>query len=475
MFYSRAGWSAATPSEGRGRLGTSDLTDARPQKAKFDWGRYGRYPVMMLALVAFIDSVDRQILPGVLSLVQDDLHISDSKAGVIGSVFIIMSFVATIPAGYLVDRFRRTRLIALVLAIWAVFTALNAAVVSYWQFLAVRAALGVGETANNPASSSLLADYYPPKLRGRAYSYQRAAPIFGTAVGLGVSGVIGALLGWRAAFLIVGIPGSIIAFWVLRLPEPRRGESDHPDDETEGAVLGEVAARRGVKALWPEIRCAIGVPSLRAVMVGSAISLGATAGFGFWAATFYKRHTSLGTGSSASLVGGIILIGAIGGAILGGRAAERARARAPSGPMRIAGISQAIAAVIFFFTFLHVPLPVRLVGQIFGVGFLIAAFPALAAMVSEVVPATIRGISFSMSGLLGALVSAVSPILIGTLADQFPIHAHHKLEGNLALAFAIVTPLIFVGAIVVLNGARHVESDIARVDDLAAELAARDR
>ena len=149
---------------------------ARPKKAKTDWGKYGRNPVVILALVAFIDSVDRGILPGVLDDVQDDLGFSDFQAGFLGTAFVLAGFVAVLPAGYLADRYRRTRIIAIVLASWGAISALNAAVSSFVQFAIVRAILGVGETVDNPASQSLIADYYRPELRGRAYSYQRVAP-----------------------------------------------------------------------------------------------------------------------------------------------------------------------------------------------------------------------------------------------------------------------------------------------------------
>ena len=152
---------------------------ARPKKAKTDWGKYGRNPVVILALVAFIDSVDRGILPGVLDDVQDDLGFSDFQAGFLGTAFVLAGFVAVLPAGYLADRYRRTRIIAIVLASWGAISALNAAVTSFVQFAIVRAILGVGETVDNPASQSLIADYYKPDLRGRAYAYQRVAPTVG--------------------------------------------------------------------------------------------------------------------------------------------------------------------------------------------------------------------------------------------------------------------------------------------------------
>jgi MFS family permease len=398
----------------------------------------------------------------VISLVKKDLHFSDTSIGFLGSVFILMSFVATIPAGYMADRLKRTRVIAVVLASWGAISALNAAVRNFGQFVAVRAALGIGETVDNPGSASLLADYYPATLRGRAYAYQRAAPALGTAIGIALGGAVGSALGWRAAFLIVGVPGSLLALWMWRSPEPARGESD---DVADGELL-DVVSRRGLRPFWNEMKAAMRVPSLRALMIGTAISAGATNGFAFWAAPFYERHTGLEVGGSGGVVGAIILVGVVVGTIVGGRSADRARGHDVGAPMRLAGVSQSISSAVFAVTFLPVPLFVRLPGQIIAVAFLVAAFPALTAMTSEVVPSSIRGIAFSVTGFLSALISAVSPLLVGAIADRFPIHVKGEEVGNLAIAFLIVTPLIFVGALVVLNGRRHVEHDIANVRNL---------
>jgi MFS family permease len=413
--------------------------------------------------------VDRGILPGVLSLVQKDLGFSDSQGGVLGSVFILMTFLAVIPAGYMADRLRRTRVIGVATASWGVISAINAAVGNFWQFLSVRAVLGAGEAVNGPASNSLLADYYPASRRGRAYAYTRVAPTVGYAVGLGVGGAVGAALGWRAAFLVVGVPGSILALWAMRLPDPARGESDHegPPDS-----FLEAAARRGFQALMADVRVVASVPSLRALIIGTAISTGALSGLGYWSAPFYERHTSLSSGSAAEVVGVIILFGAVIGTLAGGRATDRVRDRNPGAPMQLGGITQCIAGVILAITFLHMPLTLRLPGQLIGVAFVVAAFPALSAMTSQVVPPSVRGAAFALTGFLAALASAISPLLIGVIADQFPILVDGKQKGNLATAFLMMTPFIIIGALVVLNGRRHVESDIANVPKIEATLSA---
>ena len=111
--------------------GSADGVTATKTKTRTDWGKYGRGPLVVLALVAFIDSVDRGILPGVLDTVQDDLGFSDFQAGFLGTAFVLAGFVAVLPAGYLADRYRRTRIIAIVLASWGAISALNAAVTTF--------------------------------------------------------------------------------------------------------------------------------------------------------------------------------------------------------------------------------------------------------------------------------------------------------------------------------------------------------
>jgi MFS family permease len=429
-----------------------------------DWGKYGRHPLRILALVALIDAVDRQILPGVLTRVQDDLGFSDFQAGLLGGAPVFAGFLAVLPAGYLADRYRRTRIIALVMVAWGAISALNSIVVGYGQFLAVRTVLGVGETVDNPASASLIADYYPANTRGRAYAMQRVAPIVGQALGLGLGGAVGHFFGWRWAFLLVGAPGSLLALAVWRLPNPVRGENDRPEaDPVAGDAEPAIAVSRlGARALLHDVRLAVRIRTLRSLMIGTAIATGALAGIGFWAPAFLERHAGLSGGAAAGVGGGLILVGAVAGTIVGGRLSDQLRDRVAGAPMLVAAVTQAIGALVLMPVFFDVPLAVRMVLAGIGVLFIVAGFPALAAMVAEVVPATIRGIAFSVTGFLSALAAALSPLLIGAISDRFEYQFHGKTVGNLAHAFLIVMPLVLVGAVVVWRGRHFVEADKAR-------------
>jgi MFS family permease len=414
------------------------------------WGEYGRRPLVVLSLVALIDAVDRGILPGVLDHVQDDFGFNDSRAGLIGTAYVLAGFLVVMPAGYLADRGKRTHIIALVLLSWGFISALNSLAQNLVQFIAIRAALGIGETIDNPASQSLLADYYPPERRGRAYAAQRAAPLVGTAIGLGVGGAVSAALSWRWAFLLVGVPGSLIALLCWRLPEP-------PRQGTETRTRGWRAARDESLAL-------LRVRTLRALMIGTAIGTGALTGIGYWASEFYERHTSLTSGQASGVVGGLILVGALLGTLLGGWARDRIAARVAGASMALTAVTQAIGAVALMIVFLDVPIAVRLIFSVLGVAFIVAGFPALSATTAEVVPARVRGLAFSITGFLAALTSALSPLLIGFIADRFDYTVDGEVQGNLANAFLIATPLVFVGAFVLWRGRRYVTADLQRVE-----------
>jgi MFS family permease len=100
------------------------------------------------------------------------------------------------------------------------------------------------------------------------------------------------------------------------------------------------------------------------------------------------------------------------------------------------------------------------------VAFIVGGLVAIPVMITEVVSADIRGIAFSVTGFLSAIAGAVSPLLIGFIADQFEFVVDGEVKGNLANAFLIVTPLVFVGAAALLQGRRHVAGDIAAASAL---------
>lgn len=145
--------------------------------------RWPMYPLVLLSLVNLVDQIDVAILRGVLPILEDEWGLSDLRLGLLGFAFIVVNTVATVPAGWVADRVRRNRLMGWTLVSWSGLILLSATAVNYWNLVFARAVMGIGQSIDDPASTSLLADFYPPKMRSRAFSWQQVAMFAGAGVG----------------------------------------------------------------------------------------------------------------------------------------------------------------------------------------------------------------------------------------------------------------------------------------------------
>src|SRR5882762_3808037 len=223
---------------------------ANPPATAFQVSRYSYYALGILTLVNFLNYIDRQILPSVAPLMAVDLHLSDTEIGSMEAA-LLLSFTVLAPMfGRLGDRYSRTKLMAAAAVVWSVATALtgvmdhspvlpggihfNVPLVQFTLSLSgvavvlclVRAAVGVGESSYSTITPSLIADYFPLSWRATALGIFQAAIPMGFALGYVIGVVLAHFFGWRMAFMIVGVPGLITAFFVWRLREPVRGASD---------------------------------------------------------------------------------------------------------------------------------------------------------------------------------------------------------------------------------------------------------
>ena len=204
-----------------------------------------RYALGMLLAVATVAFIDRTILNTVGEAIKVDLGLSDAQLGLLGgAAFAIFYGVLGLPLARLAERYSRTTIIAVCVAIWSVMTALCGLAGSYAHLLLARVGVGVGEAGSGPASQSLLADYYPADRRASAFGILGLATPLGIILG-GVGGaVVAERFGWRAAFLLVGLPGLLVAVLAkLTLREPARGASDGSVAEAEAPPLWAVVRR----------------------------------------------------------------------------------------------------------------------------------------------------------------------------------------------------------------------------------------
>ncbi len=146
--------------------------------------RVGPWPMWVLGFVVLIDQVDQNLVRGVVPQPKSDFGIDDFGIGVLISAFVLVNGIVTVPAGYLADRWHRTRTIGHTVVAWSGITMLTAASQNFGQLLAGRALLGFGQAVTEPSANSLISDYYPTEQRGTAFSVQQIMGIIGFGLGI---------------------------------------------------------------------------------------------------------------------------------------------------------------------------------------------------------------------------------------------------------------------------------------------------
>jgi sugar phosphate permease len=264
------------------------------------------------------------------------------------------------------------------------------------------------------------------------------------------------------------VPGITVAILVRRLPRPVRGgaEDETPVEEvpSEAEVVTAIPTRQALRQL-------LAVPSLRVLLLGTALINGILTALGFWGVTYHVRASGMSEGSAGGIAGGLILLGAVGGGILGGQATDRLRHPTSGWPMLLSALVTAIGTTLLIISFLDgIPVyAVRLPLQTLGVAFVVAALPPLTVITAEVVPAQLRGAAFGVLKLCANALGAISPPLIGVLADSHRFAMPDgEVVGDLGYAFRLTAPIVLVGSALLLIGRRHLDNDVA------AATAARD-
>jgi MFS family permease len=272
---------------------------------------YRQFVVWSLCLIYLVNQADRQIFAVLQQPIKEAFHLTDGQLGLIGGTAFALFYVTVgIPIARRADHGNRVSIIAASLALWSLFTALTSFAQNFWQLLVARMFVGVGEAGCNPPSYSIISDYFTAKRRATAISIYSLGASGGAIVGLIVGTQVAQAYGWRTAFLVMGLPGLILAILIRKtLAEPPRGLSDPSSvqlkPETFAAVLGHLWGKRTFRNL----ACAAAFVGMVVYGIGSFYSV--------W--LIRKHHLSLVDAgwwlAFASVLGGLT------GTFFGGRIA----------------------------------------------------------------------------------------------------------------------------------------------------------
>ncbi len=404
---------------------------------------YARYVLAVMVGINFLNYLDRYILPAVATRIQAEFHLTDSQVGLLGSAFLLVYAVATIPFGIWADRGVRKTVIGIGVTIWSLATLFTGLARSYAQLFLARAVLGIGEASYYPAGTALLGDYFKKEGRARAMSVWAAGTAVGIAVGFAGGGIVASTLGWRAAFYMTAVPGLVFAILAFGLREPLRGAAEARGPQTH----------KPPSITWRTFVRLLQIPTLRATIAAETALFFVLGGAAFWLPTYLSRRFGLGTGTAGTLAGGVLVLGLLAGSLLGGVIADRitrSRQSASNLPVGIAGF---LSGAVFVALALLMPsLALFIPMFLLGAACLYLYNGPYTAVKQNVVLPTVRATAVTIALLIEHLLGdSYAPFAIGKLSDAL---------NSLQLALLILLPpLLVLAALLAATGLRHEDPD----------------
>ena len=277
-----------------------------------------RVTLWILLIVYIFNFIDRQIVNILAEPIRMELGLSDTQIGLMtGLAFALFYTVLGLPIARFSDRSTTNRawLIGGALAVWSTMTALCGLAQNFIQLLLARIGVGVGEAGCTPPAHSLIADMVEPAKRSSALAFYALGIPIGTLLGMLVGGFLADTVGWRNAFLIVGVPGVLLAVFVfMLLRDPRR--TGMMQAQSTGASQEQMPMKDALRSIFT---------SKAFVLLVTAGSAAAFLAYGkvTWITIFFQRTHGLTPGETGFYFGLVNGVAGIAGTMLGGYLADR--------------------------------------------------------------------------------------------------------------------------------------------------------
>ena len=381
-----------------------------PRRAAF-------WAVALLTLANLLNYLDRFVVPALVeSLKRSEMKPNDAQLGLLATAFLIVYMLASPVFGRLGDRGNRPRLLAAGVALWSLATAAGAFAGSYAALFAARAAVGVGEAAYATIAPAMLADLYPREKRGRAFAVFFLATPVGSALGYILGGLIDQRYGWRAAFLVAGAPGLLLALAFLALRDPPRGGAE-PEESGDLRSPGPQEARvAGFFGPWRRLlRNGLYVRTV-AGYAAYTFALGALA---FWTPAFLERVRGVPRAEATVVFGAIAVATGIVGTLAGGWLTDKLKPEGRRPELWLSGwatlAAAPFAAAAFFLPERSAYLTAIVVAELL---LFCSTGPINAVIVGVVSPAERATASALAIFAIHAFGDVPSPPLVGLLSDS---------------------------------------------------------
>ncbi|HYD43627.1 MAG TPA: MFS transporter [Phenylobacterium sp.] len=366
---------------------------------------YRAYVLGALLVVYTFNFIDRVVVGIIQEPIKQEFALSDFQLGLLGGpAFAVLYTLLGIPIARIAEKRNRMTIIAICVGLWSLMTALCGLAVSYATLLTARIGVSIGEAGCTPPAQSVIADYFPLESRATAISiYALGIPIGSMLAAIG-GGWLAQEMGWRSAFLTLGLPGLIVALVVkLTVREPERAASS---DAAEAPGFGAA------------LKVLMGKPTFWQVSLGSALASFTGYGVGQYLNSFMMRTHGLTLLQASQLSGVVLGIFAAIGTFLAGYLADRLVKRHPTALAWLPALGFAIAAPLFIAGYmapnLWIGVPLLMAGSLTQYFYLGCMYASVQGIVQPRMRATATAVLLFIVNLLGY---GLGPPLVGALSD----------------------------------------------------------
>lgn len=387
---------------------------------------YKNYLLSVLLITLAFNSVDRLALGLVLQNVKVDLHLTDSQLGLLtGFAFALFYSFMGIPIARWADRGHRVRIIAVTTVLASAMVALCSRATSFGQLLLIRVGVAIGEAGCVPPAHSLIADYFGRSERPRAVAIYMLGGSLSLTIGYFVAGWLNELYGWRMMFVLLGLPGIVLALVVwLTLREPRAAAAAPTaasPSEPQPSML------RVCVALWR-------IATFRHLLMAFSVIFFLNYGISQWLPTFFIRMHGMKTGEIGTWFALLFGISSLVGIYCGGELATRYASHDEPLQLRTLALLFACLAIIRPVTYLVPDHYWALALLVPSVLIITIGDGPLFATIQTLVPPPMRAMSIALIYLFANLIGmGLGPLAAGALSDLF-----RPWAGEESLRYALI-------------------------------------
>ncbi len=378
--------------------------------AKHRW-----FVVAVFFFFMLLHQSDRLLISTLTPDIMATFQITMAQMGAVSTGALIVAAIFYPIWGYLYDRYGRARLLALASFIWGATTWLNAIAPNFRSFLITRASTGIDDSSY-PGLYSLIADYFPPKVRGKVNGILQLAMPLGFLTGMILALALKDTIGWRGVFYITGVLGIVLAALIfLGVREPKRGGS-----EPEMAGVEQMTTYR---FSWPTARALLSKRTLRPLFLQGFFGVFPWNVITFWFFTYLEKERGYsGTLLFVTMAAAVLVLAA--GYPLGGALGDALFKRTPRGRMIVAGIGVLTGALLLTLTLGVPPANQGLFLLMLALTALFIPFaaPNVIATVYDIALPEVRSTALAIQYLIESAGAALAPLIAGTIADRSSLH-----------------------------------------------------